>query len=76
MNSVDWHQITRTKKMVRASDASLCGNVIAEYRDNIIILQHGANFRKYIIPKSKVERYDGRDVYLNIPRSMLSTFDF
>ncbi|MFY9872935.1 MAG: hypothetical protein WAK17_24755 [Candidatus Nitrosopolaris sp.] len=76
MNSVDWREITKAKKMVRASDASLCGNAIAEYRDNIVILEHGANFRKYIIPKSKVERYDGRDIYLNIPRSMLSTFDF
>ena len=54
----------------------LCGNAIAEFRDNIEILEHGANFRNYIIPKSKVERYDGSDIYLNIPRSMLSTFDF
>jgi hypothetical protein len=76
VNSVDWDEITKAKKMVRASDASLCGNAIAEYGDNIVILEHGANFRKYIIPKSKVERYDGRDIYLNIPRSMLSTFDF
>jgi hypothetical protein len=76
MNSVDWHEITKAKKMVRASDASLCGNAIAEYRDNIVILEHGANFRKYIIPKSKIERYDGSDIYLNIPRSLLSTFDF
>ena len=52
------------------------GNAIAEYRDNIVIIEHGAKFREYIIPKSKVERYDGRDVYLNIPRSMLSAFDF
>jgi hypothetical protein len=76
MNFVDRNEITKAKKVVRASDASLCGNAIAEFRDNIIILEHGANFRKYIIPKSKVERYDGRDIYLNIPRSMLSTFDF
>lgn len=76
MNSVDWREITKAKKIVRASDASSCGNAIAEFRDNIVILEHGANFHKYIIPKSKVERYDGRDIYLNIPRSMLSTFDF
>jgi hypothetical protein len=62
--------------MVRASDASLCGNAIAEYRDNIVILEHGTNFRKYITPKSKIERYDGSDIYLNIPRSLFSTFDF
>ncbi|MFZ0510055.1 MAG: hypothetical protein WAM14_00490 [Candidatus Nitrosopolaris sp.] len=76
MNAVDWHEITKAKKIVRANDSSLCGNAIAEYHDNIVILEHGANFRKYIIPKSIVERYDGMDIYLNIPRSMLSTFDF
>ena len=76
MNSLDWHEITKAKKMVRDSDASLFGNAIAEYRDNIVIIEHGAKFREYIVPKSKVERYDGRDVYLNIPRSMLSAFDF
>ena len=76
MNAVDWHEITKAKKLVRANDSSFCGNAIAEYRDNIVILEHGANFRKYIIPKSIVERYDGSDIYLNIPRSMLSTFDF
>jgi hypothetical protein len=76
MNSLDWHEITKAKKMVRASDASLCGNAIAEFRDNIVIIEHGAKFREYIVPKSRVERYDGRDVYLNIPRSMLSAFDF
>ena len=42
MNSVDWHEITKAKKMVRANDSSLCGNAIAEYRDNIVILEHGA----------------------------------
>jgi uncharacterized protein (DUF427 family) len=76
MNAADWHEITKAKKLVRANDSSFCGNAIAEYRDNIVILEHGANFRKYIIPKSIVERYDGSDIYLNIPRSMLSTFDF
>ena len=76
MKAVDWHEITKAKKLVRANDSSLCGNAIAEYRDNIVILEHGANFRKYIIPKSIVQRYDGMDIYLNIPRSMLSTFDF
>ena len=72
MNSLDWYEITKARKMVKANDASSCGNAIAEYRDNIVILEHGANFRKYVIPKSN----DGTDIYLSIPRSMLSTFDF
>jgi hypothetical protein len=76
LNSLDWYEITKAKKRVKANDASSCGNAIAEYRDNIVILEHRTNFRKYVIPKSKVERYDGTDIYLSIPRSMLSTFDF
>jgi hypothetical protein len=38
MNSLDWYEITKAKKMVKANDASSCGNAIAEYRDNIVIL--------------------------------------
>ena len=71
MNAVDWHEITKAKKLVRANDSSFCGNAIAEYRDNIVILEHGAYFRRYIIPKSIVERYDGMDIYLNILPTML-----
>ena len=76
MNSLDWYERTKAKKMVKVNDARSCGNAIAEYRDNIVILEHGTNFRKYVIPKSKVERYDGTYIYLSISRSMLSTFDF
>jgi hypothetical protein len=53
MNSSDWYEITKAKKMAKANDASSCGNAITEYRDNIVILEHGTNFRKYVIPKSK-----------------------
>lgn len=76
MDSLDWHEITKSKKVVRTSDSTLCGCAIAEYRDCIVIIEHGARFREYIVPKSKVERYDGSHVYLNIPHSMLSAFDF
>jgi hypothetical protein len=31
---------------------------------------------EYMVPKSKVDRYDGSDVYLNIPYSLLSSFGF
>ncbi|MBV9179333.1 MAG: hypothetical protein JO327_03990 [Nitrososphaeraceae archaeon] len=76
-DTLDWNEIARAKKMAKTSDHSLCGNVIAEYRDNIIVVEEfGANLRGYMIPKSRVKSYDGRDIYLNIPRSLLSSFDF
>ena len=37
---LNWDQIIKAKKGVRARDKMLCGNVIAEYNENIIII-HG-----------------------------------
>ena len=35
-NSLDWYEITKARNMVKANDASSCGNAISEYRDNIV----------------------------------------
>jgi len=76
MSAFDWNEIAQAKKIVKTSDQTLCGNVVAEYKDNIIIIAHGPKLHEYMVPKSKVDRYDGSDVYLNIPYSLLSYFDF
>jgi hypothetical protein len=76
MSAFDWNEIAQAKKIVKTSDRALCGNVVAEYKDNIIIIAHGPKLHEYMVPKSKVDRYDGSDVYLNIPYSLLSSFDF
>jgi hypothetical protein len=76
MSAFDWNEIAQAKKIVKTSDQTLCGNVVAEYKDNIIIIAHGPKLHEYMVPKSKVDRYDGSDVYLNIPYSLLSSFDF
>ena len=76
MAVVDWNEIAQAKKVVKTSDQASCGNVVAEYKDNIIIIAHGSKLHEYMVPKSKVDRYDGSDVYLNIPYSLLSSFDF
>ena len=77
MSAFDWNEIAQAKKIVKTSDQTLCGNVVAEYKDNIIIIAHGPKLHEYMVPKSKVDRYDGSDVvYLNIQYSLLSSFDF
>jgi len=70
--------LIQSKKSVRAYDKHYCGNVIAEYNDNIIIIE-GATIKshEFIVPKSKVDHYDGNDLYLNINRDdMILNFDF
>ena len=73
---INWSHITESKKEVKASDQKSCGNVIAEYKDKIVIIE-GVNIKshEYIIPKSIVDHYDEKNVYLNIPRDTLLEFD-
>ena len=77
MAVVDWNEIAQAKKVVKTSDQAACGNIVAEYKDNIIIIAQGPKLHEYMLPKSKVDRYDGSDVvYLDIQYSLLSSFDF
>ena len=64
---MDWKENSNSKKGVRASDQRLCGHVIAEYNENIIVIQ-GVEIksREYMIPKSKEDHYDGKEDYLRI----------
>ena len=52
------------------------GGVFAEYKDNLVIID-GENKKEheYLIPKSRVDRYGDREVYLNISKSSLKEFE-
>ncbi|MFL6357492.1 MAG: hypothetical protein ACJ71C_13165 [Nitrososphaeraceae archaeon] len=70
MTGIDWNELIQLKKSVMACDNHFCGNVMAQYHDNIIIIE-GSTI------KSHVDRYDGNDLYLNITRDdMILNFDF
>jgi hypothetical protein len=73
----DWHEIIQAKGIAMTSDQTVCGNVIAEYRDNIIIIEFDeTKLNEYMIPKSRVDHYDGRNVRLSISGNLLSSFCF
>jgi hypothetical protein len=75
--TLDWNEIVRSKKKVKARDKVPCGNIIAEYKDSIIVLD-GEEIvsHEYMIPKSKVDNYNGTELFLSIPYSMLLNFGF
>jgi hypothetical protein len=78
MAEIDWNELIQSKKSVRACDKHSCGNVMAQYDNNNIIID-GARIKshKYTVPKSKVDSYDGNDLYLRITRDdMILNFDF
>jgi hypothetical protein len=70
--------LIQSKKEVKACDKHSCGNVIAEYHDNIIIIECATiKSHEFIVPKSKADHYDGNDLYLNITHDdMILNFDF
>jgi hypothetical protein len=78
MTEIDWNELIQSKKEVMTCDKQLCGNVMAEYKNNIIVIE-GATIKshEFIVPKSKIDHYDGNDLYLNITRDdMILNFDF
>ena len=78
MTEIDWNELVKLKKSVMACDKYFCGNVMAQYHDNIIIIE-GTTIKshEYMVPKSNVDRYDGNDLYLNITRDdMILNFGF
>jgi hypothetical protein len=45
---------------------------MAEDGDSIIISEGLINMHEFIVPKSKVDYYDGSEVHLNLPYDVLS----
>ena len=53
------------------------GRVFAEYKDNLVIIDgENKKEREYLIPKSRVDRYGNKEVYLNISESSLKELKF
>ena len=70
--TIDWKEITKSKKGVRTNDQQTCGNVIAEDAYSIIVYDGVINIHEFLVPKSKVDYYDGSEVHLNVPYDILS----
>jgi len=73
---MDWNVIISNRTPVKANDGRSCGYVIGEYKDNLLILDGRVISREYMLPKDKVERYDGSELYVRIPYDMISTYPF
>lgn len=52
------------------------GRVFAEYKDKLVIVSGETRIEhSYLIPKSKIDYYGDRRVYLNLPESSLKEFE-
>ena len=59
MSSIDWDDLAKSQKLVKTKDERLCGNLMAEYKDNIIIIEGVIKSHEYMVPKSNVIHYNG-----------------
>ena len=74
-NPINWDAIIKSHKGVIASDRKRTGTVIAQTEDEIVISDGVTTIHRFIMPKSKVDYYDGSDVYLKIPSQLLNIFE-
>ena len=73
-NSLSYYASNRASAIL--SNNIEIGRVFAEYKDKLFIID-GENKKEheYLIPKTKVNRYGDKEVYLNILESSLKEFE-
>jgi hypothetical protein len=71
MSEHNWNKVVH--KNVRCEDNQSIGNIMAVNTDHIIVTSEGGMSR-YRIPTSFVEKYDGAEVHLMLPRIALGGF--
>jgi hypothetical protein len=74
--SIDWAEISKSKKGVRTSDDKSCGVVISSAGNQILVIDGAVNLKKYRIPKSKVKFYNGAELVLKIPTSLIQEYEY
>ncbi|MGC1132676.1 MAG: hypothetical protein WA941_07630 [Nitrososphaeraceae archaeon] len=74
-NIDDWGLIIDSRREAATSDQMLCGLVVAEFKDAIVVLNFDQyRIHKFLIPKSKVDGFDGIRVHLKISQTSLFLF--
>jgi hypothetical protein len=74
--SIDWAEISKSKKGVRTSDDKACGVVVSSSGDEILVIDGAINIKKYRIPKSKVKVYNGAELVLKIPTILMQKYEY
>ena len=75
MSSIDYTEPIKSKKGVITSERLDCGNIIGERGDFIIVEREGLREHVYVIPKSKVDAYDGAQIILKVSEPELKSYE-
>jgi hypothetical protein len=69
---MNWNEIITKRTPVKSKDSASCGYVAGEYKDNLLIIEGNLISKEYLIPKVKVEDYDGKQLSLTMRRDEIS----
>jgi hypothetical protein len=74
--SLSYYVSNRASAILCNKDREI-GRLFAEYKDMLVIID-GDNKKEheYLIPKTKIDRYDNKHVYLKISEDSLKEFEF
>ena len=75
MSFIDFSELIKSHKGVSTSDRLDCGNIIGERDDSVIVERDVMKEHIYVIPKSKIQGYDGSRLILNLSESELKSFE-
>jgi hypothetical protein len=75
MSNIDFSELIISKKGVISSERQTIGNIIGEKDDSIIVEKDGMSEHIYLVPKSKIEAYDGAQLILKVSEPELKTFE-
>jgi hypothetical protein len=73
--NIDWAALCDSRVVAKTKDGIICGNVVDDYNDGLVLINFGlSSWHEYLIPKSKVQGYDGKLLHLNIGHEVLTTY--
>ena len=63
---MNWNDIISNRTPVRTKDSAMFGYVADEYKDSFVVIEGRTVSHEYVIPKDKVDHYDGRELSLKM----------
>ena len=63
---MNWNAIISNRTPVRTKDSTSFGYVAGDYKDKLLVIEGRTVSHEYVIPKDKVDHYDGRELSLKM----------
>jgi hypothetical protein len=70
---LNWNTIISNRTPVKTKDNTGFGYVAGEYQENLVVIEGKLVSHGYVIPKDKVDHYDGRELSLKMRCDEIST---